>query len=1045
MRRALIASLLLCVVVSLRARATQSAIEPLVLGIAAERQLAGAEIHAYSLEIAAGQFVLIALEQRGVDVTATLLGPDGTTVVTADDMDDEFRPETIAAIAEVSGVHRVEVRRTSAARTDGRYAMLLKQARTATADDQLRVETERTYARGRKTRQPGRAASWTPALADLSTALEQFRRLSDRAGEVKTLVEIAITQYYLSMPETLATAQEAARLARDLGDGPAAARALRTAGNALVFRGDIAGAIRAFEESTAISRQVGHKNAEAKSLNDAGIAYRRQGDLEKAVALYERALPLARETRDAAIEANIVNNLGVAYKNLGDHERALVFYEQSLANRRAANDERGQWFALGNVGYLYLLMGDYAKAETYCARALEIARKSGDPVWESTSLDDLGSIQYARGDYEAALATHNDSLARQRKLGALAGQAFSLSSVGRTLQRLGRFDAAQAALGESLEIFRRIRHQLGERDVLGSLADLQRERGNLGRAVEYSQASVDLDEAVRARITSPQLRTSFVASQQDNYERLIELLQQQHAAAPQQGFDRRALDVSERARARVLLDSLLNGQVDLQEGVDATLLARERNLQKQLDDASTALSGALAEGGSADERAKAAERVEVAAADYQELRAEIRRQSPKYAAITQPQPLDTARIQQDVLDDDTVLLEFALGEDASWLWAVTRESVSTVQLPERGEIETAVRTLHRGLAGRQREAGESAAAYSKRIQALDASLESQRTAVGELLLGGIAGDLQGKWSKRRLAIVPSGPLEYLPFAALRLSTANPASLAERHEIVYVPSASVLAAVRRETSTRRAAGGAVAIVADPVFEQSDPRLKPSLGTSAQRLPATDYLPTRHLNQIADRGGLARLPFSRDEAAAIASLARLRGVFEALDFKASRSMIVGGAIDGHRIVHFATHGVFDASSPALSGLVLSLLDERGRPQDGFLRLNDIYNLQLDADLVVLSACQTALGREIRGEGLVGLSRAFMYAGAPRIVASLWQVSDFATAELMKKFYRRMLVDGMLPAAALRAAQLEMAADPRWKSPYFWAGFVLQGDWR
>jgi CHAT domain-containing protein len=169
------------------------------------------------------------------------------------------------------------------------------------------------------------------------------------------------------------------------------------------------------------------------------------------------------------------------------------------------------------------------------------------------------------------------------------------------------------------------------------------------------------------------------------------------------------------------------------------------------------------------------------------------------------------------------------------------------------------------------------------------------------------------------------------------------------------------------------------------------------------------------------------------------------FEATGFTASRSTVLSGALAGYRLVHLATHGIFDGSSPALSGLVFSLVNERGQPQDGFLRLNDIYNMRLDADLVVLSACQTALGQQLRGEGLISLTRGFMYAGVPRVVASLWRVNDLATSELMKKFYRGILTQHLPPAAALGAAQVEMSRDPRWQSPYYWAGFVLQGDWQ
>jgi CHAT domain-containing protein len=202
--------------------------------------------------------------------------------------------------------------------------------------------------------------------------------------------------------------------------------------------------------------------------------------------------------------------------------------------------------------------------------------------------------------------------------------------------------------------------------------------------------------------------------------------------------------------------------------------------------------------------------------------------------------------------------------------------------------------------------------------------------------------------------------------------------------------------------------------------------------------------QRLDDVDGRAGLARLPFSRDEARAIGLLAGA-GTLRATDFQASRATALGSALEDYRIVHFATHGLIDAERPELSGLVLSLVNDRGAPQDGLLRLHDIFNMRLNADLVVLSACQTALGKEIKGEGLVGLTRGFMYAGAPRVVASLWQVSDVATAELMKKFYTGMLQRRLPAAAALRAAQLELARDPRWASPYFWAGFVLQGDWR
>jgi CHAT domain-containing protein len=168
-------------------------------------------------------------------------------------------------------------------------------------------------------------------------------------------------------------------------------------------------------------------------------------------------------------------------------------------------------------------------------------------------------------------------------------------------------------------------------------------------------------------------------------------------------------------------------------------------------------------------------------------------------------------------------------------------------------------------------------------------------------------------------------------------------------------------------------------------------------------------------------------------------------KAVDFDANRATATNTDLSQYRIVHFATHGLLNSQHPELSGVVLSLLDEQAQPQDGFLRAHEIYNLNLPAELVVLSGCKTGLGKEIKGEGLVGLTRGFMYAGAARVVVSLWDVNDVATAELMKRFYQKMLAEGQRPAAALRAAQVAMWKEKRWQAPYYWAAFVLQGEWR
>jgi len=313
----------------------------------------------------------------------------------------------------------------------------------------------------------------------------------------------------------------------------------------------------------------------------------------------------------------------------------------------------------------------------------------------------------------------------------------------------------------------------------------------------------------------------------------------------------------------------------------------------------------------------------------------------------------------------------------------------------------------------------------------------------------VLGPAARKLGNKRLLIVAEGALQYVPFTALpdpEATTGNAAPLLAAHEIVTAPSASVLALIRADVSRRKRAEKVLAVLADPVFDNEDSRVaqrgKTVLVNSTSDAPLSDA--TRSGSESGFQR-FERLRFSRREAEQIAGQVNGSDKFTALDFAASRATATNAELAQYRIVHFATHGIINNQHPELSGLVLSLVDERGDPVDGFLRLYDIYNLKLGADLVVLSACQTALGKEMAGEGLIGLTRGFVYAGVPRVVASLWRIDDRVTAELMETFYNSMLTRGERPAAALRAAQLAMWKTTGWDSPYYWAAFTLQGEWK
>jgi CHAT domain-containing protein len=314
---------------------------------------------------------------------------------------------------------------------------------------------------------------------------------------------------------------------------------------------------------------------------------------------------------------------------------------------------------------------------------------------------------------------------------------------------------------------------------------------------------------------------------------------------------------------------------------------------------------------------------------------------------------------------------------------------------------------------------------------------------------------------KRIIIVADGPLQYVPFGALPVpSDANAKAAASgqplvpliaNYEVVYEPSASVLALIRRDP--RRTAPKTVAVIADPVFSNRDERVQ--VGTNGDKpVNSVSQEDMRYLKVFRDAGDigsvggslrLIRLTHSREEAEAIVAVAAPGSSSLALDFDASRTKALSEELKQFKIVHLATHGILDSANPQLSGLVFSLVDKEGKPARGFLRLGDIYNLNLPAELVVLSACQTAIGQEVKSEGLNGLTRGFMYAGAARVVASLWKVDDAATAELMKRFYTYMLDKKMPASEALRRAQLDISTlKEEWRPSFYWAGFVLQGEW-
>jgi CHAT domain-containing protein len=666
-------------------------------------------------------------------------------------------------------------------------------------------------------------------------------------------------------------------------------------------------------------------------------------------------------------EKDILTSIGDVHKKSGNNEQAIIYYKNALT------------FALNVINYRY---------------------KNED--------NNLSNYAIYHKKNPSLMYDFNEN------------KAIYLYRVGNLYEKLGDNQHALTYLERSLTINQSINNKIRQPYILFNLAKLYRSKNNFKQALDKIELAIKIAENSRTKIINPDLRTSYFARFQDYYRLKIDLLMQLHRQQPNKGYDIRAIEASESARARGLLDLLTEAKADIKQGVDPQLLAQERAIQSKLDAAEKRRINILNEKGTLPPNFE--QEYNSLNQQYEQNKDQIRLKSPRYAAITQPKPLKFAQIQQ-LLDDKTVLLEYSLGENQSYLWLVTKNSIDSYQLPKSAEIKNIVDKYLPILT--------SKSGYTTAKIQID-KIAPQLKAI-------LPDAVANKLTNKRIVVVADGALQYLPFGSLPTGADNQPLLLT-NEVINLPSASTLGIIRSQ-NLRSKASKTVAVFADPVFASDDVRLtnKPVKTTEI----STEI---QSLERAARENGIkfSRLTNTKKEADTILQLAGDRSKLN-LNFDANLVNATNSDLVNYRIVHFATHGIMDGIDPKRSGVVLSLFNKQGGADNGYLRLPNIFNLKLDADLVVLSACQTGIGKEIQGEGLVGITRGFMYAGTPRVVVSLWSVDDEATSILMGNFYTGILKQGLTPAAALRQAQQTMMRDPKYQSPYYWAAFTLQGEWK
>jgi len=1020
-----------------------------------QRSLHGGETHIFQISLTSGQFLYASVEQEGIDVEVTLLGPKGEKISRVDSSNGAWGPEPVVAIAESSGMFRLQVRPGDSGAPSGQYEARIVELREATAADRNHVAAERLEEEGQDLLGQNTAASMRAALEKFQPALAYYSSSSDRYRLALTAYTCGYAYEQLGdFPTSLEYYSKALPLFHDLGEANMEGTTLNNMGGAYDVLGEKQRALDSYGKFLDLPQSHIDQSTQAFVLNNIGKIYADMADVQKANDYYNQALPRFQAIGDKVGRAQVLQNIGANYNDLGEPAKGLDYLQQALALEKETGDKRMQAETLTHIGASYTILDETDKAIPTFAEALQLARSAGDHWREGQILKEMGAAYSSSGQQDKALDSLQGALTILRATQDRYAQAVTLTHIGKLYEALREPQKAIQTYTQALELSREIEDpEHMARSLLG-MAQAQSDLGNLAEAQTNAEQALKLVESVRARAGGEEARASYFATQQNAYEFYIALLMKLHQRSPSAGYDAQAFSVSERARARGLLEMLAETHVDFREGVDPVLFKRERELVELLDAKANRLMG-VGGGATREQNAGLKKDIDDLETQYQQLEVEIRQKSPRYAALTQPQPLSLQDIQRS-LDSDTSLLQYALGSEHSYLWLVTASDVKSYELAKRTEIENSVRQLYQLLTARSTyPRGELPDQRKARIAQSDEELPGAAQNLSRMVLLPAAGDLKYK----RLVIVADGALQHVPFAMLPIADANGESipLVVAHELVNLPSASTIAALRREYETRKLAPRMLAVLADPVFDARDPRVKSTTaGSKTGAVTSVRDLGerTRILEHLSgnDSGGMnlsqmfiPRLPYTREEAARILDVAPKGENFEALDFRANLATATGPDLGNYRYLHFATHGYLDSEHPELSAIVLSLVDQAGNPQPGFLRVSDIYNLKLPAELVVLSACQTGLGKEIRGEGIVGLTRAFMYAGASRIVVSLWSVNDKATEDLMSIFYQGLLKQGLTPSAALRKAQVEMWKNKTWSNPYYWAAFVQQGEWR
>lgn len=920
------------------------------------------------------------------------------------------------------------------------------------------------------------------ARARVEEALEIENADDIREGKIKSLSILAVISLKAGKTaESEKYSNEAVFLSKSVNNLSAQAEALFAAGQFFYFRRKIDQAIEAFRQSVDLWKKSGDVEGEAAALLEFGYAYLSKSEpleglkkADEALSLWEksnniRGQALARiavghlnirlnriqaaldsyEKAEAAFPSDVdyyhkailYNGIGTIHEDYGEVRLSLTYREKAMELLQKERHSFGQLATLASLGALNYQIGNKEKALYFLEEGRRLAKTLNDDFFAAVIFEELGNIYFQENLNDEAAEYYQNSLNLLNKISYKKETELIQDQLGVIHQRFGQNSAARRYFEDSLKTSRKIKNKFAEAKTLYSLADLDNAEARHESAMRQIENSLIITESLYNAVANSNLRKTYFSNIFDRYELYINLLMKKHRQLPDENYAVKALQAAEKSRARLTLENLSFSEADFTKDADPEIVQREKEIRSLLNAKADKLTDLLSQNAAQSETENLEKETNELEHRLEEIKATLKQNSPIYSAIKNPAPFNVAEFQRDVLDENSLLLEFSFGREESYLWLIGKTKVESYVLPAREQIESRIERLREMIASREMKPGESIEVYQGRTIEAENDYRIESKNLSAELFGQVADQIAGK----RLIIVPDGKLHYFPVAALPFpNSADDAPILLTNETVYEPSAAALALLRRNGKKISGATKNLLVFSDPIFSRQDARLA-TTEIKNQTESETAIQRTENFRFADSLTSLARLDASEDEAEAIMEIVGDSQSTVLSGAAATRERALETSVSEYKIIHFATHGLINEARPELSGIVLSQIDEAGQPRNGVVRLRDIYAMNLSADAIVLSACGTGVGKEVRGEGLLSLNNAFLQTGAKSVVSSLWKVDDYAARELMKDFYQEMASGTATTAQALRRAQIKMRRNPQYQSPFYWAAFTVQGDFQ